>query len=117
MKQIEFSICHECAHLESWIDNEDSVSRCPAFPEGIPDEVWDGVEFLHIERHPDQKGDTVFEPIDEDSAKFAEQMAAERDEYLFESEAPFDPRQPAPGEPLDTGPPPEGIPTVGDLGV
>jgi len=56
----EKSICRKCRHF-----NYDKLF-CKAFPEndGIPTEILTG-EFDHTVKHPDQKNDIVFEPIEE----------------------------------------------------
>ena len=51
--------CFECKHIET-----DSYQICKAFPEGIPEDILTG-EFDHTEKHPGQKNDIVFEPIEE----------------------------------------------------
>jgi len=48
--------CNECKHYQMF-------QECDAFPNGIPDDIFTG-EFDHIEKHPSQKNDIVFEPIE-----------------------------------------------------
>jgi len=57
-------LCNICTqyYLYSRIDKDGSVitNKCPAFPDGMPDNILSS-EFLHFEKHPDQKNDIVFE--------------------------------------------------------
>ena len=47
--------CFKCKHFREW------DYFCKAFPNGIPDELLDGIE-THREVRSDQKGQTIFEP-------------------------------------------------------
>jgi hypothetical protein len=48
---IRFSDCGTCVHLTN--------GRCPAFPNGIPAEIWDA-SVEHREVRPDQVGDLTY---------------------------------------------------------
>lgn len=50
-------ICLKCKHFGDLL-------TCDAFPKGIPDDIVSG-ENDHTEKHPDQKNNIVFEPIEE----------------------------------------------------
>jgi len=52
-----FPPCADCKHLD------ENPGGCPAFPQGVPDEILSG-ENKHTEKHPDQKGDLVFTPME-----------------------------------------------------
>lgn len=59
-------LCMSCKHLvdvvgEEWF--EIGGYKCAAFPRGIPDVIMFG-GFVHNQIHPDQEGDTVFEPVE-----------------------------------------------------
>ena len=61
------TLCNYCKHTTGWIDckpDEEgwigSKLTCTAFPEGRPDDIALD-EFLHFEKHPEQKNDIVFE--------------------------------------------------------
>lgn len=45
-------VCTMCGYFES-------NRRCPAFPNGIPDDIWDG-ENKHTEIHKKQVGQYLF---------------------------------------------------------
>jgi len=47
-------MCYMCDHYQAGIFEADSVSRCPAFPDGIPPEIWGGM-FDHTEPLHDEK--------------------------------------------------------------
>jgi hypothetical protein len=49
---IQFADCGTCVHLKD--------GRCPAFPDGIPAEIW-GADVKHREVRPDQTGETVYQ--------------------------------------------------------
>ena len=49
---IVWSDCGTCVHL---VDG-----RCPAFPDGIPAEIW-GARVQHRDVRPDQLGDWTYE--------------------------------------------------------
>lgn len=55
------SQCCDCTHLV--VENHEWF--CPAFPDGIPDELAFN-DFIHDKKHPDQVGDTIFESRKED---------------------------------------------------
>jgi len=74
MSTPETCLCDFCKHAypyEEWEEDEYGISipRCPAFPDGIPDEVYttgQGFyenEFPHYKKHPNQKTDIIFEPV------------------------------------------------------
>lgn len=44
--------------------NREKWGTCKAFPNGISFDITSG-EFDHTVKHPDQKNDIVFEPIEE----------------------------------------------------
>lgn len=52
-------VCTDCKHLIR--DEEKALLSCPAFPEGLPDEV---LREKHTEVLPNQVGDYVFTPKD-----------------------------------------------------
>ena len=49
--------CLKCKHRKP----TGKDSPCPAFPEGIPDDITDG-RWDHRRKYPGQKNDIVFEP-------------------------------------------------------
>lgn len=54
-------ICTMCAHWEPGIKDPAGVQRCVAFPDGIPDEIWEG---LHDHRGPLGKERPLFKLAD-----------------------------------------------------
>ena len=59
MSMIKEPICTSCRHYD-W-----ETSTCAAFPDGIPDVIFEG-DNKHSKPLPDQQNKIVFEPIDED---------------------------------------------------
>jgi len=57
-------ICWHCKHNHL-------VKKCPAFPLGkdTPDDIISGKN-KHTQKHPDQVGDTVFEPLPDGQTVF-----------------------------------------------
>ena len=51
-------LCATCRHL---VRDDEPTLRCVAFPAGIPDDILYS-EFDHTTVHPDQVGETVYEP-------------------------------------------------------
>jgi len=54
------STCIKCRYF-------DNNLICPAFPDGIPVNILIG-EFDHTVKHPDQKNNIIFEPINTKTA-------------------------------------------------
>lgn len=55
------NLCQNCEHY--WGD-----LACAAFTERIPDEILTG-DNDHTHKHPDQVGDFVFTPLDQDALR------------------------------------------------
>ena len=58
---IQVPVCVRCRHLDRDLRDADV---CAAFPNGIPDEIWDG-ENDHTEPFPGDNG-IQFEPLSKD---------------------------------------------------
>jgi len=52
-------LCHHCKHKRPWWEGETGTATCPAFPEGIPDDILKG---LWDHREPLGDEQTLFEP-------------------------------------------------------
>lgn len=68
-EQMLGSMCLMCRHYSPANEGLGGRPSCPAFPHGIPDEIFHGEEpwFIpepHLEPAPGQAGDTVFEPTE-----------------------------------------------------
>jgi len=50
---------YQCYNCKRYL----SDNNCSAFLEGIPEKILTG-EFNHTKKHPDQKNDILFEPIE-----------------------------------------------------
>jgi hypothetical protein len=69
-------MCYSCAHYQGWKGgpDEDGVTCCAAFPDGIPDEILHG-QFDHRVPYPGDN-DILFEPKTGVSDEQVDQVAA-----------------------------------------
>jgi len=58
MTSIDAPMCIKCAHFQDLIEKP----KCNAFPDGIPDEIWEE-GFNHRNPFPGDDG-ILFEPVD-----------------------------------------------------
>ena len=79
--------CVHCVHYKTKLTKNDGKIKydfpnCIAFPNGIPDEVYD---YGHYEPRPDlgQKNDVVFEPDDEQIDNHKKLLAIDNDDPAF----------------------------------
>jgi len=60
--KIKFSQCLFCKHFIGKKTNS-TYLYCDSFKDGIPEKIIHN-DFDHTKKHPDQKNDIVFEPIE-----------------------------------------------------
>lgn len=54
-----FPQCFRCEHFDENTAEDEKRYTCPAFPDGIPDEILFN-DFEHDKIHPEQRGDILF---------------------------------------------------------
>lgn len=54
-------VCSDCKHLHSLVNK-----KCSAYPEGIPDVIWNGKD-SHTKIRSDQNNSIIYEPRINDS--------------------------------------------------
>ncbi len=65
MHELRLSPCPDCKHFDFKRAEQTGEWVCSAFPEGIPEEIVQG-RSRHPSALPDQVGEYVFDPIEDD---------------------------------------------------
>jgi hypothetical protein len=73
-------ICFWCKHLDTQKQYDTGATKCLAFKERIPSEIWN-LEYDHREPHPDDNS-VQFEKLDDYSKILAIPLAGFSDEQL-----------------------------------